>query len=428
MSPAAPRRDPLLGRLLGERYRVESVLARGGMSVVYRAADERLRRPVALKVLSEPYAADRVFVARFLAEARTAASVTHPNLAHVYDSGSDGDVHFMALELLAGHQSLRAELREHGPLPVERAAEIVLDVLAGLEPLHRQGLVHCDVKSGNVMIGPTGTKLIDFGIARPQRLAGTGKTSIGSLHAMSPEQLRGEPLTPASDIFACGVVLYEALTGRVPFAGGSPDEVARAHDAGAPPPPSATRPDVAERLDDVVLQSLRREPERRFTSSGAMTVALRSALDAQRAASDRTRSDETTTTHQIPTLVHPAPRRRRKPRFGAARLALLAALTVPALLAVLVVFGSGLRGSSGGPDGGTPVPSPTLQAGMVRVPSTIGLSEADAEAAARQAGLNWRIEWRIVTGQEPGIYDQEPAAGQVVEAGSRFVMYAYRKR
>ena len=157
MSPAAPRRDPLLGRLLGERYRVESVLARGGMSVVYRAADERLRRPVALKVLSEPYAADRVFVARFLGEARTAASVTHPNLAHVYDSGSDGDAHFMALELLAGHQSLRAELREHGPLPVERAAEIVLDVLAGLEPLHRQGLVHCDVKSGNVMIGPTGT-------------------------------------------------------------------------------------------------------------------------------------------------------------------------------------------------------------------------------------------------------------------------------
>ncbi|HSM38010.1 MAG TPA: PASTA domain-containing protein, partial [Candidatus Limnocylindrales bacterium] len=102
--------------------------------------------------------------------------------------------------------------------------------------------------------------------------------------------------------------------------------------------------------------------------------------------------------------------------------------TVPALLAVLIVLGSGLRGSSGGPGGGTPVPSPTLQVGMVRVPSTIGLSEADAEAAAREAGLNWRIEWRIVAGQQPGIYDQEPAAGQVVEAGSRFVMYAYRNR
>lgn len=429
MSPAAPRRDPLLGRLLGERYRIESVVARGGMSVVYRAIDDRLQRPVAVKVLSEPYAADKVFVARFLDEARTAASVTHPNLAHVYDSGSDAGMHYMVLELLADHRPLRSEVREHGPLPVDAAVRVVLDVLAGLEPLHRLGLVHCDVKSGNVMIGPNGTKLIDFGIARPQREAGLGKTSIGSLHAMSPEQLRGGELTAASDIFAAGVVLYEALTGQVPFPGGSPEEIARAHAAGAPRPPSAMRPEVGELLDDVVLQSLRSEPERRFSSAAAMIVALTSARDAQRVSRDR--SDETTAVHRLPGVpagVASADVAKRRGRLGPAGWTALA-VAIPVLVVGYLLFAQ-LRPASPPPaaDPGGASASPSLAPGTVRVPATIGLSEAEAEAAARAAGLNWRIEWRIVPGQNPGVYDQEPAAGTVVEQGSRFVMYAYRSR
>lgn len=418
----------MLGRLLGERYRIESVVARGGMSVVYRAIDERLQRPVAVKVLSEPYASDKVFVARFLDEARTAASVTHPNLAHTYDSGSDSDVHFMVLELLADHRPLRAEVREHGPLPVDAAAAVVLDVLAGLEPLHRRGLVHCDVKSGNVMIGPTATKLIDFGIARPQREAGLGKTSIGSLHAMSPEQLRGGELTAASDIFATGVVLYEALTGRVPFPGTTPEEIVRSHASGPPPPPSAVRPEVGQRMDDVVLQSLRLEPERRFGSAAAMAVALTTARNAQHEARDR--SDDTTTLHQVPDARATAVPANATPRRGPRPAAWAGlALVIPVLLVGFILLLQARPGAAAPSPGTTGASaSPSLPPGSVRIPATIGMSEAEAETAARAAGLNWRIEWRIVPGQSPGIYDQEPAAGTVVEAGSRFVMYAYRTR
>ena len=157
MSPAAPHQDPLLGRLLANRYRIEAPIARGGMARVYRAHDGRLDRSVAIKVLSSPYAEDADFVQRFLAEARTAGSFSHPNLAHVYDSGSDGDLHFIVMELLDGHRSLRDVLRERGSLPPVEAVEIVKEVLAGLAPLHRRGLVHCDVKAGNVMIGHGGS-------------------------------------------------------------------------------------------------------------------------------------------------------------------------------------------------------------------------------------------------------------------------------
>ena len=224
MGPDTSDPDALIGRLLGGRYRIERAMARGGMATVYRATDERLERPVAVKVLAAPYADEPAFADRFLAEARIAASLSHPNLAHVYDSGRDDGRSFMVLELLDRHRSVRSVLSEEGRLVPERAAQVGLEVLAGLEPLHASGLVHCDVKPGNVMVGPDGTKLIDFGIARPLDGQMAATTSIGSLHAMSPEQLRGAPLTPASDLFAVGVLLYECLTGRVPFAGGSGPE------------------------------------------------------------------------------------------------------------------------------------------------------------------------------------------------------------
>ncbi|HEY7332017.1 MAG TPA: serine/threonine-protein kinase [Candidatus Limnocylindria bacterium] len=434
MSPAASPSDALLGRLLGGRFRIERELARGGMATVYRAVDERLERPVAVKVLAAPYAEQPAFVERFLAEARVAASFSHPNLAHVYDSGSDGDSHFLVLELLERHRSLRVELGERGRLAPLAAVGVALDVLAGLEPLHAHGLVHCDVKPGNVMIGADGTKLIDFGIARPLDGPVAGATSIGSLHAMSPEQLRGDGLGPSSDLFAVGVLLYECLTGTVPFPGATPDEVAAAHGRGPVAPPSHLAPEVAERLDDVVAQALRVDPARRFASAPAMATALRTAAAAQREATAAGPEDDTTTTvHPVaapmPAAYVPGDGRPRGPWLAVSA----GVATVAAVVLGVVLLGSP-QADGRGTATPTPMPStsadagPSLAPGMVRVPRTIGMSEAEAQAAAQAAGLAWRIEWRIVPGREPGIYAQEPEPGSVVREGSAFVMQAYRER
>lgn len=443
-------RDELIGRAIAERYRVDDLIARGGMARVYRAHDERLARDVAVKVLAEPYASNAGFAERFLDEARTAAGIAHVNLVHVYDSGDDAGVHYIVMELLVGYRTLRQRLADEGPMPAAAAIDAVRDVLAGLAAVHERGFVHCDVKSSNVMLGDGPTKLIDFGIARTPAGTGRGGTSIGSLHAMPPEQLRNEPLSPASDLFATGVVLYEAITGRVPFDADTPDGMLAAQ-ARRAIPPSELVAELPRRLDDVVAQALRAEPAERFRSAGAMATALAAAA-AHRpaAAADETESLPVPAVARraapdagyVPPLVMPAPMARRtaapeRSRRSARRaggggglgawLVVLAGVGAGLFVVWLVLSSTGtLPGTPGTSDGAGGSPTPTLGEGLVRVPNTIGMSEADAEAAARASGLNWRLQWAENAEQSPGVYDQEPAPGEVVQAGSRFVMYAWR--
>ena len=269
----------LVGRTLADRYRIEAELARGGMANVYRARDLRLDREVAVKVLAARYADDPAFTARFLDEARAAASLSHPSLVHVYDSGSDGSSHYIVMELLDRHRTLRDRLAAEGPLPPDEVLSIGRELLGGLRVVHDRGLVHCDVTPANVMLGPGPAKLIDFGIASRPHDGNDDDTSIGSLRFMSPEQLRGEALTPASDLFSLGAVLYDALTGRPPYAGETPEEISAAHAAGGVRPPSTLVDGVPDRLDEAILQSLRRDPDARFTSADAMEASLAASAD-----------------------------------------------------------------------------------------------------------------------------------------------------
>lgn len=449
-----PDRDPRIGRTLAERYRLESLIARGGMARVYRARDIRLDRDVAVKVLSSPYADDAAFTAQFLAEARAAASITHPSLVHVYDSGSDADAHFIVMELLDRHRSLRDELDSRGPLPWQEVLRTGRELLAGLGAVHDRGLVHCDVKAGNVMLGPGPAKLIDFGIARTPADVTEGDTSIGSLHYMSPEQLRGEPLTPASDLFALGVVLYEALTGRVPYGGGSADEVAAAHRRGEVRPPSTVAAGVPARLDATLLQVLRREPEHRFRTAPAMARALSAVEDGEE---EPSREDTTRVVRvppppppvreprgYVPPAAGPAPRpsgpaprrappppaaRRTRPRNWAGLLGTLLILATVAAVVIFVVLPlMGLGGA--GTDDGTPSPSATASTpadpGTVTVPSTVGMSTEEAIAAANEAGLDWTVFCNEDPSRPEGIVDQEPPAGTPVAPGSTFSMYSAR--
>jgi serine/threonine-protein kinase len=314
-------------------------------------------------------------------------------------------------------------------------------VLAGLAPLHAHGLVHCDVKAGNILVAGHGVKLIDFGIARPLLQGSAGPTSIGSLHSMSPEQLRGDPLTAGSDIFAVGVVLYQALTGRVPFPGETPAAVAERHAAGLAAGPADLVPGIPEMLDAVVREALELDTTRRFASAEAMTTALQAAgatLAAARPAPPAPADDDTTTFIPVagPRPVDATPMGgefQPPPRRGARGPVVMAFVSLAATAVVIAVVASNIMGAARPPaDASASSPTqratPALPAGKVEVPDTIGMSEAEAEAAARAAGLTWRLEWKVDASRPPGVYDQEPPAGRVVDDGARFVMYAYRTR
>jgi eukaryotic-like serine/threonine-protein kinase len=443
----------LIGRTLADRYRIESEIARGGMSTVYRARDVRLERDVAVKVLGSPYADDPSFTARFLDEARAAASLSHPSLVHVYDSGSDGPSHYIVMELLDRHRSLHDRLASESPLPADEVVRIGRELLGGLRVVHEHGLVHCDVKPANVMLGPGPAKLIDFGIATPPHDGTDAETSIGSLRFMSPEQLHGEALTPASDVFSLGAVLYQALTGRPPYPGETPEEVSAAHAAGRVRPPSTLVDGVPGRLDEAILQALRRNPDGRFGNADAMAVALQVSADEMAGARD----DDTTQVVRMPppaqaqegappgsyvppaappAPVSPPPSRRPPgappPRGRGSAWALagtLGLLGAAALVFVLVVLPLLQLGREGGA-GTTPTPTvaPTAEPGTntVTVPDLVGEPTADAIAAASEAGLNWTLFCNENPERPEGIIDQEPPAGTQVARGSKFSLYSAR--
>jgi serine/threonine-protein kinase len=451
---AALEPDPMLGRRLANRYRIDAIVARGGMARVYRARDERLDRDVAIKVLAPPYSDAPAFADRFLGEARAAASLSHPSLVHVYDSGSDGPAHYIVMELLDRHRTLRQVLAERGTLRIGEVVRIGRELLAGLEVVHDRGLVHCDVKAANVMLGGGPAKLIDFGIAQPPHDGIDGETSIGTLQAMSPEQLHGEALTPASDLFSLATVLYEALTGRVPYPGNTPEDVSAAHAAGEVPPPSTLLPGIPARLDGVLLQALRRDPQARFHSATAMARALELAAgDDRDPAEDETRVVATvphdpaarSPAHAedagyVPPPVpdrppQPAPAARlspsrRSPRAGRSgpwgAIGTLLILGAAALVIVLVVLPLLDRGANGGaqPSGSAGVASPTVAAGVV--PETVGLPTDEAIDLATAAGLDWTVRCNEDPDQPEGVIDQEPPAGTEVAPGSQFTMFSAR--
>jgi serine/threonine protein kinase len=437
----------LVGRTLADRYRIETELARGGMASVYRARDLRLDRDVAVKVLAARYADDPGFTARFLDEARAAASLSHPSLVHVYDSGSDGPSHFIVMELLERHRTLRDRIAAEGPLPPEEVVRIGRELLGGLRVVHDRGLVHCDVKPANVMLGQGPAKLIDFGIASRPHDAIAGDSSIGSLRFMSPEQLYGEALTPASDLFSLGAVLYDALTGRPPFAGETPDEIGAAHAAGGVRPPSALVDGIPGSLDEAILRSLRRDPDERFTSADAMEASLAASAGdiSSRDVDDTTQvvrvspppSATAAAAGYVPPAAPPSPpdapagsRRAPPPRRGTAwgLLGTLIVLGAVALVIVLVVVPLLELGRDGGGGQASPTAGPTADPGSntVVVPSLVGASTADALAAARASGLDWTLFCNEDREQPAGIIDQEPPAGAEVPPGSTFSLYSAR--
>jgi eukaryotic-like serine/threonine-protein kinase len=272
--------DTLIGTVFDGRYKIVRKLGTGGMADVYLAEDQELGRRVAIKILNDRHAADDQFVERFRREAKNAAGLSHPNIVSVYDRGKAEGTYYIAMEYLDG-RSLKELIVSRGPAPVKTAVEYARQVLAAVGFAHRHGIVHRDIKPHNVLVaGDEGRlKVTDFGIARSGASQMTEVGSIiGTAQYLSPEQARGSPVDQTSDLYSVGVVLYELLTGQVPFTGDTPLEIAMKHLSEVPKPPSELRSEVPHDLDLVVLRALAKDPADRYQTAEEMDADLERVL------------------------------------------------------------------------------------------------------------------------------------------------------
>jgi hypothetical protein len=380
---------------VSERYTLLERIGEGTFAITYRARDVVLDRIVALKLLRPQYAADATFLARFSREARAAAKVNHPNVVHVYDYGTRDDTPFLVLQYVPG-RDLKESLVREGPRPPEEAVRFAHQILQGLEAIHREGLIHRDIKPQNILLDFDQTaRVTDFGIAHNPAnslLTGYG-TTLGTPSYMAPEQARGEAVTKAADLYSVGVVLFELLTGRLPFTGENPLAVMLAHVQDPPPAPTEFAPNpIPPGLDAVVLRALAKDPKDRFLSAADMAYALEASLNEP--ANELTSTvvmppitptngytpvvetpplsppaEQTTVsppTFPRPRLAEPAGRRGR-------RLAWFAPLAVGAI--VLAVLG-GVMALDGGDDGGN------SSGRLAAMPTATATEPANAGAAS----------------------------------------------
>jgi serine/threonine-protein kinase len=273
--------DPLVGAVLEGRYRLDTMIATGGMSAVYRGLDLRLDRPVACKIMDSRYAGDSQFLTRFQREARAVARLKDPGLVAVYDQGIDGQHPFLVMELIEGG-TLRELLRERGPMPPHAVAAVLRPVLGGLAVAHRAGLVHRDIKPENVLVSDDGdVKIADFGLVRAVADAKITSTSVilGTAAYLSPEQVSTGDAGPRSDVYSVGILAYELLTGVTPFTGDSALAVAYQRMDNDVSPPSAVIAGVPPQFDELVLRATAREPANRYSDAQDMGAELDAIVD-----------------------------------------------------------------------------------------------------------------------------------------------------
>jgi hypothetical protein len=360
-------RPPQPGDLIADRYELEELCGTGGMSSVFRAHDRQLERRVAIKILHEHYAEDPEYLERFRREARAVAKLSHPHIVTVIDRGDDGGRQYIVFEHVEG-ENLKELVLRSGRLPVRRALELALDVADGLAFAHDHGLVHRDVKPQNVLLSREGeVKVTDFGIARSLHMehgvTQTG-TVLGTGEYLAPEQASGKPVSPATDVYSLGVVLWELLAGDVPFVGENFVAVALRHVNEPPPSLRERRPDVTPRLEASVARALAKDPGRRFPSMAAFAKELRACLAEVEGevppAPDPDDLELTRVTPPAPAPARAPARRRRRAPARARRRRLpyvLLALVVAgaAFAAVVLLGGAGHGGTSGGGGSGSTV-------------------------------------------------------------------------
>ncbi|MDX6467442.1 MAG: eukaryotic-like serine/threonine-protein kinase [Gaiellaceae bacterium] len=402
----------MIGDVIADRYELLEICGTGGMSTVYKAHDQLLERNVALKVLHPHYGDDEEYVERFRREARAVAQLSHPNIVTVIDRGEADGHQFIVFEFIDG-ENLKELVGRTGPLPVRRAVELAVSIAEGLAFAHEHGLVHRDVKPQNVLLNGDGEpKVTDFGIARSldveHGVTQTG-TVMGTSNYLSPEQASGKQVTPATDVYSLGVVLYELLTAEVPFPGDNFVAVAMKHLNEPPPDILERRPDVPLRLASALDRALEKEPERRFASMGEFAAELRQsmqdlgAFDAQQ-----------TFIAPSPVLRESAPHRARSRRPRWPVYLLLALIGAAAIVAGALTLGGskGKHASTGGSAAGAAV---RLAAVTGYDPQGTG-GEHDADASKATDG-NPSTFWYTEHYSSPDFGGLKHGVGLVLDAG-----------
>jgi len=407
-------------RLLGGRYQVGELLGYGGMAEVHRGRDLRLGRDVAIKTLRHDLARDATFQLRFRREAQNAAQLNHPAIVAVYDTGEERgsageELPYIVMEFVNG-RTLKEVLAAEGRLMPRRALEIVSDICSALDFSHRHGIIHRDIKPGNVMLTQTGqVKVMDFGIARALASGATTMTQtsavIGTAQYLSPEQARGEAVDARSDVYATGCVLFELLCGHPPFVGDNPVSVAYQHVREDPRPPSSSNRDVTPDIDAVVLKALAKNPINRYQSAGEMRAdVMRAAAGRPVSAPPVMTEDEMATMMQAQVGYRPSGPPSRQPARAAQRnkrKSSAAIVVVLVLLGVLAVAALSI---------GLYLVNQTPS---VQVPDLTGKTAAQADAALAAQGLRGDAHPVTKDGCTSGqVIDQTPKFGQVVDKGS----------
>ena len=442
--------EPMAHRLAG-RYEVRSLIGRGGMAEVHLGFDTRLSRVVAIKMLRRDLAQDSIFQARFRREAQSAASLNHPNIVAVYDTGEEIiedatgrsiAVPYIVMEYVEGH-TVKDLISDGTAVPINEAIEIVSGVLSALQYSHANHLVHRDIKPGNIMLTSDGkVKVMDFGIARAltdsQATMTQTNAVVGTAQYLSPEQARGETVDARSDLYSTGVVLFELLTGRPPFKGDSAVAVAYQHVEQIPPTPSSILSDIPDSLDRVVLKSLAKNREDRYPSATAMLADLQrvaqgldvgappadswatEVLPAAGLASARTAA--TTQMAAVPSHAPAAAMAATSTSLPAvatddsaneatkARKRRTAIIATVVLIALLLIGGSVWALTRG-----------TAAPESVAVPNVVGLTQAEAKTQIEQAGFTWELNPDKVTSDtvaEGSVASTDPAAGTQAEKGA----------
>ncbi|HEX8004319.1 MAG TPA: Stk1 family PASTA domain-containing Ser/Thr kinase [Mycobacteriales bacterium] len=414
--------DPLIGTVLDGRYRLDARIARGGMATVYAGFDLRLDRAVAVKVMHASLAEDEAFVERFRSEAKSAARLSHPGVVAIYDQGEDAGRVYLVMEHVTG-TTLRALLREHGRLSPAQALEIAEGVLLALAAAHEAGLVHRDVKPENVLVTTGGAvKVADFGLARAieatHHTVADG-TLLGTVAYLAPEQVATGAADPRADLYALGVVLFEMLTGRVPFEGGTPLAVAYRHVNEDVPDAIEVEPTVPRVAANVVRAATRRDVDERYPDAQAMLSAVRRARgalgNADTAVVDLTEAPTLVT--RLPATPPPAPPKAAKsatakpppkpegqPERARRRLLVFAAI------AAVVLLVSGVTGW---------VLARSAADGPVGAPRLVGLSQADAMRVAGEAGLTVKVGQPVNsdTVKAGDVVSQDPPPGTELGKG-----------
>lgn len=404
----------MIGKIFNNRYQIVEKLGAGGTAIVYRGQDMLLNRAVTIKILREEFVNNSELVRRFRHEAQAVASLSHSNIVSVYDVGYEESMHYIVMEFVEG-ESLKEYIKRKGPLRLSEACNIITQILAGVQHAHEHGIVHRDIKPHNILLGVDGrAKVTDFGIAvgmSDVTMTYNSTTRImGSVHYISPEQVQGQSATDRSDIYSCGVVFYEMLTGRVPYQGETPISIAMQHVQGELILPNQVNPQVPASISYVVTRAMRRNPDTRYESAAEMADAVRSAYQSVQEGE----GDQAT---EI-TLSMKGPLKRKKDdaagarsaseakgsrRFGPGRIALLA-LAV-ALVGLIIWMSTQLTGL-------------LMHDDAVAVPAVEGLPQDQAEAALADAGLTFKIDYKTSdTVAEGVVISQSVPAEQKVNAG-----------